>query len=116
MLAHVEAYIDFEADETNTSDFKSDHLSGVRLQCEELCIEIESYLKRAEMGATIREGFEVAIVGPPNAGKSTLMNLLAAKRVSIVSDLAGTTRDLVSAPLNIGGYQVRVTDTAGIRS
>ena len=56
------------------------------------------------MGATIREGFEVAIVGPPNAGKSTLMNLMAAKRISIVSDRAGTTRDLVSTPLNIGGY------------
>ena len=68
------------------------------------------------MAKTIREGFSISIVGPPNAGKSTLINLLASKKISIVSSQAGTTRDLVSTSLNIGGYQVNITDTAGIRS
>ena len=113
MLAHVEAYIDFEADETN--DFENNHLEAVRAECRSLCCEIERYISTADMGATIREGFEVAIVGPPNAGKSTLMNLLANKKVSITSGVPGTTRDLVSTSLTIGGYQLRVTDTAGIR-
>jgi len=64
---------------------------------------------------TIREGFKITIVGPPNAGKSTLINLLADKSVSIVSGTPGTTRDLVSSSVTIGGYQVILTDTAGIR-
>lgn len=58
----------------------------------------------------------MAIVGPPNAGKSTLMNLLAQRRVSIVSDLPGTTRDRVSTSLSLFGHQVTLTDTAGLRS
>jgi tRNA modification GTPase len=57
--------------------------------------KIEKYLKQGEVAEAIREGFRIAIVGPPNAGKSTLMNLLAQRRVSIVSDVPGTTRDVV---------------------
>ncbi len=67
------------------------------------------------MSETIREGFKIAIVGPPNAGKSTLMNMLAQRRVSIVSEVPGTTRDLVSTSLNLFGHHVIMTDTAGIR-
>ena len=58
----------------------------------------------------------MAIVGPPNAGKSTLMNLMAKRRVSIVSDIPGTTRDCVSTSMNLFGHQVTLTDTAGLRS
>ena len=67
------------------------------------------------MSETIREGFKISILGPPNAGKSTLMNKIAKRKVSIVSDIAGTTRDLISVNLNLFGYNVVLTDTAGIR-
>lgn len=70
---------------------------------------------KAKLGETIREGFKITIVGPTNAGKSTLMNLLADRCVSIVSATPGTTRDLVSSSVTMGGYQVVITDTAGIR-
>lgn len=68
------------------------------------------------MAETIREGLKVAIVGPPNAGKSTLMNLMAQRRVSIVSEVPGTTRDCVSTSMNLFGHSVTMTDTAGLRS
>ena len=61
------------------------------------------YLQEGEISETIREGLKVSIIGPPNAGKSTLMNLLARRRVSIVSDQPGTTRDLVSTSMNLFG-------------
>lgn len=67
------------------------------------------------MGETIREGFKISILGPPNAGKSTLMNKIAKRKVSIVSHIAGTTRDLISTSINLFGYNVILTDTAGIR-
>ena len=72
-------------------------------------------MKDACISEVIREGFKVSILGPPNAGKSTLMNLLAKRRVSIVSDIPGTTRDLISTSLNLFGYNVILTDTAGLR-
>ena len=61
------------------------------------------FLQEGEISETIREGLKVSIIGPPNAGKSTLMNLLARRRVSIVSDQPGTTRDLVSTSMNLFG-------------
>ena len=63
----------------------------------------------------IREGFKISILGPPNAGKSTLMNLLAKRKVAIVSDIPGTTRDLITTNINLFGYNVVLTDTAGLR-
>ena len=73
-------------------------------------------MDQGKIAETIREGLRVAIVGPPNAGKSTLMNLLAQRRVSIVSDTPGTTRDLVSTSLTLYGQHVTLTDTAGLRT
>ena len=67
------------------------------------------------MSEVIREGFKISILGPPNAGKSTLMNLIAKRKVAIVSDIPGTTRDLISTNLNLFGFNVILTDTAGIR-
>ena len=67
------------------------------------------------MGEVIREGFKISIVGPPNAGKSTLMNKIAKRRVSIVSEIPGTTRDLISTNITLFGYNVILTDTAGLR-
>ena len=114
MLAHVEAYIDFEADETN--DVTPDVLIKLREQATTLRSEIQKYLDQGQVAETIREGLKVAIVGPPNAGKSTLMNLMAQRRVSIVSEVPGTTRDCVSTSMNLFGHSVTMTDTAGLRS
>ena len=102
MLAHAEAYIDFEADETN--DLKPEVFVELGKETEVLSQKIRSYLREGEIGETIREGMRISIIGPPNAGKSTLINMLAKRRVSIVSEIPGTTRDLVQTSLNLFGY------------
>eukprot|EP00347_Sterkiella_histriomuscorum_P011080 403373830 len=113
MLAHAEAYIDFEADETN--DLLPQVFIDLGKSTELLSKQIEGYLRDANIGETIREGFKISILGPPNAGKSTLMNLLTKRRVAIVSEIPGTTRDLISTNINLFGYNVILTDTAGLR-
>ena len=98
----MEAYIDFEADET--SDVTAEVFTTLHKQAIDLRIQIKKHVDQGQIAETIREGLKVAIVGPPNAGKSTLMNLLAKRRVSIVSDIPGTTRDCVTTSLNLFGH------------
>lgn len=80
-----------------------------------LTASIRAHLTDNRRGEMLRSGIQVAILGPPNAGKSSLLNILARRPAAIVSSIAGTTRDIVQVPLNIAGYPVVVSDTAGLR-
>lgn len=109
-LAYVEAIIDFpDEDVPDTETAKA--LPAIQA----LQSEIEAHLNDDRRGERLRNGLQIAIIGAPNAGKSTLVNLLAQRDVAIVSDMAGTTRDVIEAHLNLGGYPVIVADTAGLR-
>jgi tRNA modification GTPase len=107
----VEAELDF-ADEGDVGDAPSALVwPDIHQLIEEIGAHVASY-HRAEI---IREGFRVVIVGAPNAGKSSLLNALASREVAIVTEEAGTTRDLIEVPLDLGGVKVLMTDTAGLR-
>ena len=110
-MAAVETQIDF-SDIEDSSDFT---LESVRDAARAAMARIDRALVTADAAARLRDGFTVVIAGPPNAGKSTLMNALAGRDVAIVSAIPGTTRDLIEVFLDLRGYPVILVDTAGIR-
>ena len=111
IAAHVEAYIDFPDEEIPEST-----LTSLGDEMSVLIRDIEKSLNDGRRGEILREGFRVAVIGPPNAGKSTLVNWLSKRPVSIISEQPGTTRDVLEASLDLGGYPVIIADTAGLRA
>jgi tRNA modification GTPase len=109
-LGRAEAAIDFSDDGVGEAEFMA-----ARGRATEIIRSIEKHIDYGGRGEALREGLRLAIVGPPNAGKSSLINALAQREAAIVSEIPGTTRDVIELRLNLGGYLVHVADTAGLR-
>ena len=110
LVAYLEANIDFAEE-----DIPYDILNNIHSKIDKLIAEMNQHLSQKNQGEILRDGYKVVIVGEPNVGKSSLLNLLADRDIAIVSDQAGTTRDALECRLNIAGFPVLITDTAGLR-
>ena len=110
IAAHVEAYIDFPEEE-----IPENILIGMGDELGQLISDIEKGLDDGRRGEILREGLRIAVIGPPNAGKSSLVNWLSKRPISIISEQPGTTRDVLEVSLDLDGYPVIIADTAGLR-
>ncbi len=111
VAALTEAAIDF----SDEADVSASSLEMARQRARPIRDKIAGHLNDGHRGEILRDGFRVAILGAPNAGKSSLLNALARRDAAIVSEEAGTTRDVIEVRLDLGGYPVIVSDTAGLR-
>jgi len=111
ILSHIEAKIDFPDE-----GLPKNIIAEIKKTSDDVMNQIKKTLNDQRVGERIREGFKIAIVGPPNSGKSSLLNYLSKRDAAIVSEIAGTTRDVIETHLNLDGYPVIVSDTAGIRN
>jgi tRNA modification GTPase len=110
LTALIEVELDF-ADE----DLPDNISNNLHNKIDLIIAEMETHLGESNKGEILRNGFKIAIIGEPNVGKSSLINLLAKRDVAIVSEIAGTTRDAIEVNLNIAGFPVVIVDTAGLR-
>ena len=109
-LARAEAAIDFSDDGVGETE-----LAAARAAAVKISKEIQAHIQDQGRGEALREGLRLAIIGSPNAGKSSLLNALARRDIAIVAETPGTTRDVIGVRLDLGGYPVHASDTAGLR-
>lgn len=114
-LTHARAMIEAELEFSEEEDVPGSVANRIWPDLEKLSGEIFRHLAKARSGEIVRDGFRVALLGPPNVGKSSLLNSLAGRDVAIVSETPGTTRDVIESRLDIGGHLVILQDTAGLR-
>ena len=115
LLLHAMSTVEAQIDFSDVDDVNSLSLVEARNLASRALQRIRSIVASSKMGERLREGLKVIIAGPPNAGKSTLMNVIAKREISIVASTPGTTRDLIELTLDVRGYPVTLVDTAGIR-
>ncbi len=114
-LTRARALIEAELDFADEDDVPGSVSERIWSDIGDLYLEIEEHRSAAKAGEIIRDGYKIVIAGPPNSGKSSLLNALAKRDVAIVTEIAGTTRDILHVDLDIEGYLVRFFDTAGLR-
>ena len=114
-LTHARAMIEAELDFADEDDVPGSISASIWADVEKLRVEIDAHIAKAGLAEIIRDGLKIVIAGEPNAGKSSLLNALARRDIAIVTEIAGTTRDVLSVDLSLAGFSVKLFDTAGLR-